>query len=304
MKLLTILQETTSFQNFFDSGLKFLEFGLLGVGMFLAILSFVLIIWIGNKPDAHPGLLEQVKDFRKFAIRMTFLGIVSIVVQAVTPKLKRFEYEVPKSPLSKDLNRDSAYLKFQENQPIPEETRNITFYKDDDLWNYIDKEKDSINELLISGAHLLNGVGRIKEPLKHILERGGIVKILITSPVDTTSINLQAQRKDPPHLFSQVKSNIDGALQELSTLSQSRNLIIRTATYPLEERMHIIDPEASRARLYTKIYPYMENRGIEFGGVYFYFDKDGDKDKLLFDYYYTKFKNLFNTGKDLKLTSQ
>lgn len=297
------LSEISSFTEFLDSGLKYLEFGLLGVGLFLAILCFVLIIWIGNKKTPSPNLLEQVKGFRKFALSMTALGIVSVIVQTVLPKPSvDLEYEVKGLRKSVDPNFDKAYQKFQQSQVIPEATKNITFYKDDELWSYIDERKDSIKELLISGAHLLNGVGRIKQSLKYILERGGVIKVLITSPRDTATIKLQALRKSPPHLFEQVKSNIDGALQELATLSPSENLIIRTASFPLEERLHIINPELKNGRLYAKIYPYMENRGVEFGGIYFYFDKEGEKDKLLYDYYYTKFKNLFNTGIDLKLS--
>lgn len=289
----------------FEFGLKYLQYGLLGFGLFLAILSFVLIVFEARRSNPRDNILKQIRGFRQFALFMTALGLMSSIIPNIIPNQQPLYEIVESSPYAKeDLDYDSAYLAFQEEQYLPEISEDVTFYKDSELWEYIESNANHIEDLYISGAHLMNGVGRIISSIKTVLQNDGRVRILLTDPSDTTVINYQSQRKNPPHLFNQIQSNILGTLSELTPLTELGDLIVKTTHFPLDERMHVINPRSPNGLLYLKVYPYMEARGVEFGGLYYFFDQEGEKDSLMFEHYLKKFMNLYANGSNINLTSE
>ena len=95
--------------SLFEFGLKFLKYGLIGLGAFLSILSFILIVLEARKPAPRTNILNQVKGFRQFALLMTALGVVSSAISLFNPDFKE-KYKPAWS---------GKYLAFRKNHSLP-----------------------------------------------------------------------------------------------------------------------------------------------------------------------------------------
>ncbi|MCC6726130.1 MAG: hypothetical protein IT258_16605 [Saprospiraceae bacterium] len=286
---------------------NFLKYGLLGVGALMALLAFYLI-YTEQKRNNNPRkpILAATYAFMGFSVLILVLGIASKLGARTNAESEDITNGEP-TPAEE---YDRAYKNFQHNQIIPNVKQEITFYRDQELWDFINVNQHLISEMYISGAHLQNGVGRIKSNISSILSENGTVHVVTTNPYDTVSIQQNANRNEPAHFFNVVQGHIMTSLSDLANVRNhvaSGTLDVKTIKMTLDERIHAIKFKNGPGRIYVKIYPYKhkDQMGVEFGGCYFYLTENKPKEKIMYDYYlekamnYAKFGEIYDLDKHL-----
>lgn len=289
-----------------------LKFGFMGAGLFLAIATLFLIILEQRKEMPRIGILLTIYSFMFFSFSIILLGFISnpaiINMVSLTELIKPVDgvevIDAIKEKVSTDLDGD-ALANAQKVEYG--EMQTVSLYNDADLWEFIRDSEDSIMELDICGAHLQNGVGRIKESIRKILEQGGTVKILVTNLLDTNSINYQNNRKLPPIQFQKFQGMIQRTLIDLKEIGEEThtgNLIVSTINRPLDERMHKIINKKNEELIYVKQYPFRNEGGSLFGGLMFFAHSNRNDEQKIFSFYDEKLKGYFTSGIEEYSTAQ
>ncbi len=279
---------TVNFKELFEILPALLKFGITGFGTVIALLAFILIKSDGLSASARKYLTTA---FMVFGLALFALGVYSFVVG------------IPTAPSGSGREDSTAHI-LNSGVPIANgnlpEKQQINFYTEDELWSYIDSHKDEINELYIAGAHLQNGVGKILEPLTQLLQRGAKVSIVFINPADSMVVASQAERDVNPNSES-IKLKIRRTNDQLSKLRldiPTAKLEWRVIDWPIDERIHIINPKSDGSRIYVKLYPFKHQffQGVDIGGVFFYTVKDSQSAQL-YNYYLEKFVRYFEAAK-------
>lgn len=290
--------------EFLKEAPNFLKYGIMGLGMFLAILSFYLIYIEQKKPVPRKAILTSTYVYMVFSFAILLVGVYSelnvgngddpLVIQPDTTNSTRIDQDF----------LDSLASLWQ--PPVDPNNQSITTYSRSELFEYVEANEEKIKALFICGAHLQNGFRGVKESVKKILLDGGSVKVVLSNPRSSTTLSLQSERKKPPTDTTLLKSLVLQTISDLKTLRTevtTGNLQVRLLSRPLDERIHIVNPESDSSRAYLKLYPFKHTRaeGVTFGGLYFWLDKSRDDQAYLHDYYTEKFNNYFSAGQELEL---
>ncbi len=272
-----------------------LKVGITGFGTVLGLLTFILILKTNLSPRARKFLIG---GFMFFSVVLFAMGIFSFSFQRSTGE-------------SRDVNPSDTTAKVLDatvpiGNSVGAKTQEVNFYSGDELWSYIDQNKENINELYIAGAHLQNGVGKILGPLTTILQRGAKVSVVFVNVTDSAVVALQAQRDVFPNTEG-IKLKIRRTIDQLVKLRReipNANLEWRMIDWPVDERIHIINPRSDGSRIYVKLYPYKHEylQGVDDGGVFFYTVKE-QRTAMLYNYYLEKFVRYFEAGKPYVVTN-
>ena len=271
-----MLLVSPSSQLLLESVPGWLKYGIIGLGALLCFLSFFLIYRELKTHKIRVGAITLITLFMLFSIAVLYVGFIA----------EQEKLEASAEPID---SKDEIAVRGRQKE--------FNLYQDHELVNYLESNVDNINVLYISGAHLQNGVGKIKKTISQILKNSGTVKVLITDPTDTMSIRLQAERKEPEHTISSITELINqtlGDLKHLDSLANGGKLQIKLIKRPLDERLHIINPNGHESRVYVKSYPFKNehSNGVENGGLYFYI-RNSNQENFTYQFYLDKYEKLF-----------
>ncbi len=167
-------------------------------------------------------------------------------------------------------------------------------FTDCDLWQLID-EPGLIEEIWICGAILQAGIASNVNTYKALVSAGKAVRVVITKP-DSAAARYGAERHPfgDNHAFDGMVQQTVKGLHGLSTVSINEALDARFLDFPMDERMHLINPQSSNGTVYVKRYPYKFDQGVDSGGLSRAYTAREDAD----EYFYcrTKLEKYLDTG--------
>lgn len=268
----------------------------------IANATIELVSSVEDKPIDGKKELVLNSMALKVSAAIGVLLLIMVLIKFIIPDaLSRnspnyFHNRKPDENLVDSFNNEKKYEE-RSTVKIDEKTKIqiLELYSDDELWRYINDSISHINELWIAGAHLQYGYGKIRNSIEHLIANKKKVRVVITNP-KSDCVKVLAQRKEPEHSPTMIKESIESTLKNISNLMLSfrqENLInfeVHLIDFPLDERIHVINPGDSDSRIYIKSYPYKAEEGVAFGGLYFLIRKN---DSGLYNFYIEKYSNYF-----------